>query len=146
MTVARAPYAVTLWRFTRPHTIKATTATVFTMWVIAGEFSATRVLDFVATLAVCLATNVYITGINQVTDVGIDLVNKPWLPIAAGTLSRQAALRVSLGCGLGALIAASLLSHWLLITVVIGLVVGSAYSLPPMRLKRFPLPAAVKWR
>ena len=142
--VARALRPVALWQFTRPHTITATTATVVTMWVIARDVSTgVGALDLAATLAVCLATNVYITGLNQVTDVEIDLINKPWLPVPAGALSRQAALRVSVGCGLGALLGASLLSSWLMVTVAIGLVVGTAYSVPPVRLKRFPVLAAL---
>ncbi len=114
------------------------------MWVIARDVSTgVGALDLVATLVVCVATNVYITGLNQVTDVEIDLINKPWLPVPAGALSRKAALWVSLGCGLGALLGAALLSSWLVITVAIGVVVGTAYSLPPVRLKRFPVLAAL---
>jgi len=33
--------------------------------------------------------NLYITGLNQVTDVEIDKVNKPYLPIASGELSKK---------------------------------------------------------
>ena len=33
--------------------------------------------------------NLYITGLNQVTDIEIDKVNKPYLPIAAGDLSKK---------------------------------------------------------
>ncbi len=133
-----------LWEFTRPHTVTATTATVVTVWVLARDAAAdVGVLDLVMTLAVCLATNVFITGLNQVVDVEIDLINKPWLPVPAGLLSRRAARLISLGCGLGALVGAAFLSPWLLLTVAIGVVVGTAYSVPPVRLKRFPVPAAL---
>lgn len=36
-----------------------------------------------------LAGNGYIVGINQVYDVDIDTVNKPFLPIAAGALLQR---------------------------------------------------------
>ena len=38
--------------------------------------------------------NVFIVGVNQITDVEIDRVNKPELPIAAGDLSPAAARRI----------------------------------------------------
>ena len=34
----------------------------------------------------CLA-NLYIVGINQLSDIEIDKVNKPYLPLASGELS-----------------------------------------------------------
>jgi len=33
--------------------------------------------------------NGYIVGINQIYDVSVDTVNKPYLPIAAGVLPRS---------------------------------------------------------
>jgi homogentisate phytyltransferase/homogentisate geranylgeranyltransferase len=89
------------------------------------------------------AVNVAIVGVNQITDVEIDRVNKPRLPIAAGDLSREgawwivavaAALPVVLALTQGALETAA---------VVSALAVGAAYSLPPVRLKRFPVVAAL---
>jgi homogentisate phytyltransferase/homogentisate geranylgeranyltransferase len=90
--------------------------------------------------------NLYITGLNQVTDVEIDKINKPYLPIAAGDLSkRDASLTVVLA------LVASLwmgLSHPTLGTCGLNTalwgsgVLGTMYSLPPFRLKRFPLLAA----
>ena len=61
-----------------------------------------------AVLVGSLATNLFIVGLNQVTDVDIDRINKPWLPIASGALSMPAARRLvwaalALALGLGAL-------------------------------------------
>lgn len=56
-------------------------------------------------LLALLAGNGYIVGINQIYDVDIDVVNKPFLPVAAGELSPgepPAALRECTsanGCG-----------------------------------------------
>ncbi len=54
-------------------------------------------------LLALLCGNGYIVGINQIYDVDIDQVNKPFLPVAAGELSPGAAwlLCAALaGCGL----------------------------------------------
>lgn len=137
----------TLWQFTRPHTITATTASVLTLWVVSRTSDRgglePSVVMLLVTLAVCVATNVYITGINQVVDVDIDRINKPWLPVASGALSRRSGMWLSIGLGAGALVVASFLSLALTVTVALGLLVGSAYSIPPLRLKRFPVAAAL---
>ena len=49
--------------------------------------------DLLATLVAGLTVNIAIVGVNQITDVEIDRVNKPFLPIAAGDLSLGAAKR-----------------------------------------------------
>ena len=54
-------------------------------------------------LPALLLGNLFIVGINQIYDVGIDKVNKPFLPIAAGRLSQKAAWAIVLGSGIGAL-------------------------------------------
>ncbi len=95
------------------------------------------------TLVTCLALNVVIVGLNQITDVGIDRINKPWLPLASGVLRvRQGQIIVALA-GLTALLGAWAAGPFLLATVLAILVIGSAYSAPPLRLKRFSLWAAI---
>ncbi|HSK26808.1 MAG TPA: homogentisate phytyltransferase [Jiangellales bacterium] len=136
----------TAWEFTRPHTVLATSATVATLWVLrwAGEPAGVRqIVELGLVLVVCLATNVYITGINQVLDVDIDRINKPHLPLPSGALSHRAGLVASLGCALLALVLGYALSVPLGVTATIGVAVGTAYSVPPVRLKRFPVPAAL---
>jgi homogentisate solanesyltransferase len=51
-----------------------------------------------------LCGNGYIVGINQIYDVDIDAVNKPFLPVAAGELSPTTAwlLCIALAAGKGA--------------------------------------------
>jgi homogentisate phytyltransferase/homogentisate geranylgeranyltransferase len=86
----------------------------------------------------CLCGNVYIVGLNQLEDVEIDRINKPHLPIAAGEFSRRQAQLIVGILGILALLLAGLLGLWLLLMVSISLALGTAYSLPPIRLKRFP--------
>lgn len=94
------------------------------------------------TLVAALAANVFITGINQITDVEIDRINKPRLPIAAGELSLLAARRIVLAAGVLPL-ALALTQGWVeTVAVLAALAIGWAYSCPPLRLKRFPVAAS----
>ncbi len=98
--------------------------------------------DLALTLLAGAAVNIYIVGLNQCEDVEIDRINKPWLPIAAGRLSLRGAWAIVAACGL--LAAAMAVSQGWVEVVAVGsaLVVGTAYSAPPLRLKRFPALAA----
>jgi len=71
-----------LWRFARPHTIIGTALSVVGLYAISE--GGNGVPDLAATLLVGLMVNIAIVGVNQITDVEIDRINKPWLPIAAG--------------------------------------------------------------
>ena len=87
--------------------------------------------------------NLYITGLNQVTDIEIDKINKPYLPIAAGRLSEangKLIVLLSLFCAL-----LNIRQYeWPLQATLLGsALLGTVYSAPPFRLKRFPLLAAL---
>lgn len=87
--------------------------------------------------------NLYITGLNQVTDIGIDKINKPYLPLASGHLSKSNGVRVVVGSLLLALFNLNKMAWPLQCTLVGSALLGTVYSLPPFRLKRFPLLAAL---
>ncbi|CAN0911138.1 Homogentisate phytyltransferase 1, chloroplastic, partial [Linum grandiflorum] len=57
------------YRFSRPHTVIGT---------VKFPFQA---------VAAALMMNIYIVGLNQLTDIEIDKVNKPYLPLASGEYS-----------------------------------------------------------
>lgn len=136
----------TLLDFARPHTVIATTVQVVTILLIVAErraFTPEAAALAVVTLAACLALNLYVVGLNQLTDVPIDRVNKPWLPLAAGALSPRAARLLVAGAGVLALSISALSGPPLLLTVGLIMLIGTAYSLPPARLKRFPVAAAL---
>ncbi|MFW6296535.1 MAG: homogentisate phytyltransferase, partial [Halothece sp.] len=84
----------------------------------------------------------YIVGLNQLQDVSIDKINKPHLPVAAGEFSYRQGQWIVAVCGLLALLISGIFGKWLFATVAISLLIGTAYSLPPIRLKRFPFFAA----
>jgi homogentisate phytyltransferase/homogentisate geranylgeranyltransferase len=138
-----AKWLYSFWKFSRPHTIIGTSLSVFALYVIAiattdSRFTVESLEQLVGAWIACLCGNVYIVGLNQLEDVEIDRINKPHLPIAAGEFSmRQAQLIVGI-LGILALLLAGLLGSWLLLMVSISLAIGTAYSLPPIRLKRFP--------
>lgn len=82
-------------------------------------------------------------GLNQVTDVEIDKINKPYLPIAAGDLSLREGIAIIVASLIGALVM-SWNAAWPLKSTLIGsAILGTVYSLPPFRLKRFPQLAAL---
>jgi homogentisate phytyltransferase / homogentisate geranylgeranyltransferase len=87
--------------------------------------------------------NVYIVGVNQLEDVEIDRVNKPFLPLAAGDMTAATARRVVLACALVPVVLALSQGGVETVAVLAALVVGTAYSVPPLRLKRFPVVAAL---
>ena len=86
--------------------------------------------------------NVFITGINQVEDVEIDRLNKPWLPIAAGDLSLEAARRIVAVAAIAPIAMAITQGTAETVAVGVALAVGCRLLLPPLRLKRFAALAA----
>jgi len=124
-----------------------TTVSILGIYVIAAvELPGVALGDGVGDLALAVlagaAVNVYIVGLNQCEDVEIDRINKPTLPIPAGRLSPRAAWRLVIGCGVLAAVLA-VTQGWLEVAAVgAALAIGTAYSSPPLRLKRFPAAAA----
>ncbi len=137
-----------LWKFSRPHTIVGTSLSVLALSIVAlaATKSSITVKTFgylLGALMACLCGNIYIVGLNQLEDVDIDQINKPHLPVAAGEFSlKQGRIIVSF-TGILGLGFAAIFGKWLLATVAISLTIGTAYSLPPIRLKRFPFLAAL---
>ena len=142
-----------LWRFARPHTVVGTTLSLIALWAMALGLASraggglpldpVSAADLVFTWLACTGANVYIVGLNQLTDVPLDRINKPYLPLASGAWSLatgRAVAAASLAVGLAATVwVAAPYLGW---TVGLSLALGTAYSLPPTRLKRFPFWAA----
>ena len=137
-----------LWKFSRPHTIIGTSLSVFCLYFLAIAFSHNPINIFnlkivLITWISCSLANVYIVGLNQLIDIEIDKINKPNLPLASGELSLKQGQLIVIICGLLSVILAELSGFWLLTTVVVSLIIGTAYSLPPIRLKKFPFFASL---
>jgi homogentisate phytyltransferase/homogentisate geranylgeranyltransferase len=143
-----------LWAFSRPHTIWGTLLSVIALGVLAfvlppasplvAGIDPLRCLALVAAaLLPALAANVFIVGLNQLTDVAIDRINKPQLPLASGRFSLRQGRAIVGGMGVAALLLAAVQGPVLFATVVVAMAIGTAYSCRPLRLKRFPFWAAL---
>jgi homogentisate phytyltransferase/homogentisate geranylgeranyltransferase len=145
-----APWLYAFWKFSRPHTIIGTSLSVLGLYAIALSQRELGLEDITAslptiigTLLACLCGNVYIVGLNQLEDVSIDRINKPHLPLASGEFSRREAIGIVMILGVAALLLSLWQGSFLFGMVSLSLLIGTAYSLPPIRLKRFPLLASL---
>ena len=134
-----------LWKFSRPHTIIGSTISITTLYAMACQNIA--FLDHWPLLLMAIITgitcNIFIVGINQIEDVEIDKINKPYLPIAAGELSIKNAYRIIYTSAFISVLFATYISFYLTGIVMLSMLIGMAYSLPPLSLKKHHLPAAL---
>lgn len=131
------------WKFTRPHTIIGSAVSVSALYLLSLHFGSQSVWVFIGALASALLCNIFITGYNQINDVDLDKINKPYLPIAAGELHiGHARIIVYVALSLSLIIAAILsLYFFLLIALISGL--GFIYSWKSVFLKRRHESAAI---
>ena len=147
----KAHWLYAFWKFSRPHTIIGTSLSVLGLYIIAYATAMQHSIpslmpslgQLLGSWLACLCGNVYIVGLNQLEDVAIDKINKPHLPLAAGEFSKNTGQVIVAITGVLALLLAWLMGPFLLGMVSISLGIGTAYSLPPIRLKRFPFWAAL---
>ncbi|KAI3706512.1 hypothetical protein L6452_24308 [Arctium lappa] len=142
-----ADFKDAFWRFLRPHTIRGTalgSVSLVTRALLENPNLIRWSLLFKAFsgLVALICGNGYIVGINQIYDIGIDKVNKPYLPIAAGDLSVQSAWFLVLSFAVvGVIIVGMNFGSLITSLYCLGLFLGSIYSVPPFRMKRFPVVA-----
>jgi homogentisate phytyltransferase / homogentisate geranylgeranyltransferase len=142
---APASFGAAVIGFSRPHTIVGTVVSVTVLFVMALAL-ATPVQPGLWALGTALtaglAVNLYIVGLNQLTDIDIDRINKAWLPLPARDLSVPTARRLVAGAAALAVIAGASGGRWLLLAILAAGALGTAYSLPPLRFKRHHVLAA----
>lgn len=135
-----------VWRFARPLPIYATLIQVAATYVLAmqcvGKARIEPVLLAMTALSF-VAANVFVLGINQITDIEIDKINKSDLPLASGELSLHEGLAITIGAALLSISIGAVLSTELLVSTFIAVFIGAIYSLPPLRLKSSPLGAGI---
>jgi homogentisate phytyltransferase / homogentisate geranylgeranyltransferase len=134
----------TLWQFSRPHTIVGSFVSIVTLFLMAtpSDFLLQNFSHLVLTLVSGIACNIFIVGLNQIIDIELDKVNKPQLPLASGNLQKRQAyyiILISLAIAITAAYLTSLLFTFLILVI---LLIGISYSVPPIQLKRHHLPAA----
>ncbi len=150
-TGLQSSWLYAFWKFSRPHTIYGTSLSVLGLYVIAVALTNSNfpfpnsysLFSVLGAWVACLLGNVYIVGLNQLQDVEIDKINKPHLPVASGEFSQRTGEIIVIITGVLALLLSWFLGPFLFGMVAISLAIGTSYSLPPIRLKRFPFWAAI---
>jgi hypothetical protein len=79
------PFPIVLWRFTRPHTIIGSAIAIPSIFLLAAPtyqsfFTMRSFASLIYAAIPALFMNLYITGLNQITDVEIDKINVSSLP------------------------------------------------------------------
>jgi homogentisate solanesyltransferase len=142
-----------LYKFARPHTIRGTIlgsvagtvrALIDTPGAIGNANWAVMLPRACIGVLALLLGNAFIVGINQIYDEGIDKLNKPFLPVASGEMSKRFAWIVVITSGLcGPLLVLSHFPTLLFRLYATGLGLGAIYSVPPIRTKKNPLLAGL---
>lgn len=135
-----------LYKFTRPHTIRGTIlasiagttrALIDTPGAIANAQWGTMLPRAVVGMIALLLGNAFIVGINQIFDKDIDVLNKPFLPVASGEMSGKVAWFAVLFSGIvGPMIVYNFFPILLFKLYMLGWTLGAVYSVPPIRTKR----------
>lgn len=76
----KTPFPLVLWRFTRPHTIIGSAIAIPSIFLLAAPtyasfFTQRCFMSLLYAAIPSLFMNLYITGLNQITDVEIDKIN-----------------------------------------------------------------------
>lgn len=134
---------IALWHFSRPHTVIGTVISTVTLYMIICEKDKIQhLLLLLLSLIIGISCNIFIVGINQIADVNIDRINKPYLPIPSGEMSMREAKIIVYTTLLLGLILALYVSVFLFFIILLSTAIGWSYSVPPLHLKRHYLSAA----
>jgi len=142
-----------LYKFTRPHTIRGTIlasiagttrALLDTPGAIANaQWGSMLPRAFVGMIALLLG-NAFIVGINQIFDDDIDKMNKPFLPVASGEMSKRFAWgTIGFAGTVGPLLVKRFFPPLLFKLYMLGWFLGAVYSVPPIRTKQNPFLAGM---
>jgi len=134
-----------LWKFSRPHTIIGSVISIVTLWLLAlkNDVYIANIDVLFLTVLAGVACNIFIVGLNQIIDVDLDKINKPKLPLADGSLTISNAYLIIWTSLTISLISAFYAGPVLGILIILICLIGIAYSVPPIQLKKHHLPAAL---
>ncbi|ESW17297.1 hypothetical protein PHAVU_007G227700 [Phaseolus vulgaris] len=143
-------FIVAFYWFCYPYTmIGRTLSTISASLLVVEKLSDISPLFFVGVLQAMLPhlfMDIYINGVNQLFDIEIDKINKPYLPLASGQISFTAGvIIVASSLTLSFWLAWSIGSWPLIWSLVLCFSLWTAYSInvPLLRWKRHPLLAAI---
>lgn len=133
-----------LWSFSRPHTIIGSVISIYTLYsIICDNKESLYVPYLLVALVIGICCNVFIVGINQIADIEIDRINKPYLPLPSGVLTlKQARLIVMMALCMS-LLMSLFISIYLFVIVALATAIGWAYSMPPIYLKKHHIGSAI---
>ncbi|XP_010467734.1 PREDICTED: homogentisate phytyltransferase 1, chloroplastic [Camelina sativa] len=138
------------YRFSRPHTVIGTVLSILSVSFLAVEkvsdISPLLFTGILEAVVAALMMNIYIVGLNQLSDVEIDKVNKPYLPLASGEYSVTTGIAIVASFSIMSFWLGWIVGSWPLFWALsVSFMLGTAYSinLPLLRWKRFALVAAM---
>lgn len=138
------------YRFSRPHTVIGTALSIISVSLLAVEklsdFSPLLFTGVLEAIVAAFLMNIYIVGLNQLSDIEIDKVNKPYLPLASGEYSFKTGVMIVSSFAILSFWLGWIVGSWPLFwALFISFVLGTAYSIniPFLRWKRFALVAAM---
>jgi len=142
-----------LYKFSRPHTIRGsilasiagtTRALIDTPGAIANANWSVMLPRALIGMISLLLGNVFIVGINQIYDKEIDEMNKPFLPVASGEMTKKAAWISVVSAGvIGPILVKNFFPALLFKLYCFGIFLGGIYSVPPIRTKKNPFLAGM---
>lgn len=144
-SVTGTGFAAAVYKFCRPHTIRGTMLASFAgvckalsdCGGLAAAWNWALLPRALQGVVVLLAGNAFIVGINQIYDVEVDKVNKPFLPIASGEMSPLTAKLLLAACAVvGPALCYHAFSPLIFRLYMFGTTVGTLYSVPPFELKK----------
>jgi homogentisate phytyltransferase/homogentisate geranylgeranyltransferase len=127
---------VLLWRFSRPHTLIGSAVSISCLFILATDQILEWPGKFWLALISALTCNIFITGYNQLVDIDLDRINKPDLPLAAGSLSLKQGKLIIYSALIISLIAAAIASKGLLALIMTISIIGFLYSWKSTYLKK----------
>lgn len=138
------------YRFSRPHTVIGTALSIVSVSLLAvqklSDFSPLFFTGVLEAVIAALFMNIYIVGLNQLYDIDIDKVNKPYLPLASGEYSVRTGTLIVASFAVLSFGLSWIVGSWPLFwALFISFILGTAYSInvPLLRWKRFALVAAM---
>ncbi|XP_076909702.1 homogentisate phytyltransferase 1, chloroplastic-like [Bidens hawaiensis] len=140
----------TFYRFSRPHTVIGTALSIVSVSLLAvqklSDFSPLFLIGVLEAIVAAFFMNIYIVGLNQLSDIEIDKVNKPYLPLASGEYSVKTGIIIVSSFAAMSFWLGWMVGSWPLFwALFISFILGTAYSInvPMLRWKRFALVAAM---
>lgn len=130
-----------LYKFTRPHTLHAAIISMLSIYIkiIIIDNIYPNIYELLNVIFIILSGSFFCVGINQLFDIEIDKINKPYLPLAAGELSyTQGLLAVLLSLFLGIMITFTFFPQRIFIIYCIALSIGAIYSIPYTNIRDYP--------